>query len=256
MQNSTSNSQLLGLSVGLEKRLASYGAMAIAAAIGGTANANAAIIAFDPADATTPNGTPVSFNILTGAVDGETANDFFFRFSSFSSRANASAGGIGSGRSIMAGGCGNECISILKLGLGNLIGPAGNFRSAAFLGSRFSFSTSTTFTEFRAADLVGGGNGLWQADGTPTGRGFMGLRFVVAGNTHFGWADITLNPDFSVTLHSFAYEACADQGIDAGATSGGADCSTVGEVPEPHSAAMLAMGAAGLLAYRRRRKAA
>ena len=225
MQNSTSNEQSLGLSGGLEKRIASYGAMAIAAAIGGTANANAAIISFDPVDATGASGGSLAFNILTGAVSTtEAGNDFAFRFAA---SAYASAGGLLSSRSVMAGDCGGECISVLKLGLGNLIGAGGNFVGGAFLGSRFS--TTTTFTsELNAVALTGRGN--WQSSGVPTGRGFMGLRFVVAGNTHFGWADLTLNPDFSVTLHSFAYEACADEGISAGATTGGADCSTVGEV--------------------------
>ena len=253
MQTSTSNDQLLGFSGCLEKRIASYGAMALAAALGGTTDANAAIISFDGGNTQTAGGS-LSFNILTGAVSSSSAgNDFAFRVGT---SAYASAGGLGSGRSLMALNC--ECALPLKLGLGNLIGPSGNFIQGGLLGSRFSTGSTTSQTSsgslgrVRAAGLTG--NGAWQSGGVPAGRGFLGLRFLIGAVTHFGWADITVNPDFTVTLHSFAYEACAEEGISAGATTGGIDCNIVAETPEPHSAAMLAMGAAGLLAYRRRRK--
>jgi hypothetical protein len=84
--------------------------------------------------------------------------------------------------------------------------------------------------------------------------GFLGLRFEFNGNTHYGWANLTVNPDFSTTLHDFAYEACPDEGIHVGSTTGGAACDS-GSVPEPHSAALMALGAAGLLALRRRKAA-
>ncbi len=77
----------------------------------------------------------------------------------------------------------------------------------------------------------------------PGDRGYLGLEFTPTGNTapNFGWAEVSHNADQSVTLYNFAYE---DTG---GAIAAGA-------VPKPSTLAEAAvLGAAGLLAWRRRR---
>jgi len=81
------------------------------------------------------------------------------------------------------------------------------------------------------------------------GEKFLGLVFVDANNqTHYGWArfnviaDPTM-PEVRGQLIDYAYEDLADTGIEAGAA------------PEPGSLSMLALGAAGLAAWRSRRKA-
>lgn len=237
-------SSLTGLPEGLEKRIASYGAMAIAAAVGGATPANAAIIVFTGGNTTTLNNGSVTFNMVTGAVGTADAGmDFALRYplapvnpSSTSAGAEAlvtSPAGmgflVGSGLPLKLAGAAN-------------IGPAGAFQGVGVLARRFSSYSSSAFI------------GNWQSLGSALGQGYLGLKFFIGANAHYGWADITLNPDLSVTLNSFAYESCADQSIGAGQTTGGATCDS--SVPEPHSAALLAMGAAGLLAYRRRRKAA
>ena len=82
------------------------------------------------------------------------------------------------------------------------------------------------------------------------GEKFLGLVFLDANNqTHYGWArfnviaDPTM-PEVRGQLIDYAYEDLADTGIAAGAA------------PEPGSLSMLALGAAGLAAWRSRRKAA
>jgi hypothetical protein len=68
--------------------------------------------------------------------------------------------------------------------------------------------------------------GQWCGVGTYTcsHTGYLGLRFVADGQTHYGWAYITVNGSLfhglSVTLTSFAYETVAGQGITTGQTSG------------------------------------
>ena len=241
-------SSLTGLPDGLEKRIASYGAMAIAAAVGGATPANAAIITFTGGNTTTLSNGSVTFNMVTGAVGtADAGKDFALRFplapvNPSSTSAGAEALGP-NGMGFLAGGT-----FPFKLAGGANIGPGGGFQGAGVLARRFfSYTVSSGFVSTNV--------GNWQSFGSALGQGYLGLKFLIGANVHYGWADISVNPDYSVTLHSFAYESCADQSIDAGQTQGGATCGD-SAVPEPHSAALLAMGAAGLLAYRRRRKAA
>ena len=246
---------------GLEKRIATYGAMAVAAALGGATPANAAIIVFNGGDATTLSNGSVTFNMVTGTVGtSDTGMDFALRFGYSSASTTARAEALG------ANGIGLLGASPFpaRLAGGANIGGAGNFLNVGILARRFlSFNqVPVTFTIsgniYTSSTSVTSpvGIGDWQANRVAAGRGYLGLQFLIGGlTTHYGWADITVNSDFSITLHGFAYESCADQSIDAGQTAGGATCDNTA-VPEPHSAVLLAMGAAGIAAYRRRRKAA
>jgi hypothetical protein len=73
-------------------------------------------------------------------------------------------------------------------------------------------------------------------------RGYAGVVFdVPGGSPHFGYLDISVAADgTSVTLYGGAYESLANTPIQTPA------------VPEPGTLALLATGAAGLAAWRRR----
>jgi hypothetical protein len=53
------------------------------------------------------------------------------------------------------------------------------------------------------------------------GDAYIGLQLEVNGNTHYGWARISLDLGGTLTLKDYAYEQTACLGIEAGATTGG-----------------------------------
>ena len=76
---------------------------------------------------------------------------------------------------------------------------------------------------------------------TPEER-FLGLKFDFIGETFYGWVGVEVDQtDYTATVTGYAYE---DTGGDI----------LAGEVPEPSPLALLAMGATGVAALRRRRK--
>ncbi len=80
------------------------------------------------------------------------------------------------------------------------------------------------------------------------GTEYVGFKFQLTGQTHYGWANITLGSR-SLVFNDWAYQSTANTPIAAGAV-----------VPEPAQSAaglgLLALGAAGVAAFKRRAKAA
>jgi hypothetical protein len=72
-------------------------------------------------------------------------------------------------------------------------------------------------------------------------RGYAGVEFdIPGGSPHFAYLDISIEPDdSSLTLYGGAYESLANTPIQT-------------PIPEPGALVLLAGGAAGLAAWRRR----
>jgi len=85
---------------------------------------------------------------------------------------------------------------------------------------------------------------------------YLGFRFLISGEYHFGWARLAVS-GYIVKLEGYAYETVANQPINAGQESGSADDAT--NIFPTNSAipvatatlGRLAQGAAGLAAWRR-----
>jgi len=69
-----------------------------------------------------------------------------------------------------------------------------------------------TFTNSEGTNFIG----PWQ---NVTDR-FVGLSFKINGETHFGWARMSVNPNFVVTLTGYAYESTPNMPLVTGITHG------------------------------------
>lgn len=101
---------------------------------------------------------------------------------------------------------------------GARIGPRGNF------SVRFPIMAAELFTGVgsQASDL-----GLWAGKGKGMTDRYLGLKFVIDGEVHYGWARISVTlghrrqtGDVSGTLTGYAYETVPDKPIIAGRTTG------------------------------------
>jgi hypothetical protein len=219
-------------------RLATYGVAAASAAASSTASAD--VIYFNPADVTTPNSGAarlIYFNPSTGAAvtapqTSEEASKYQFVLF------GGTAGPPEALRAVVrpnAGFPNNDGLTlrtapyeyVARLAGGEGIGAGGLFQA---LSGTLADGTY--------------GYGLWN----DLGRGYFGFSFGLSGNTHFGWAQISISNDYRVTLMDFAYESVPGATIMAGQTVA---------VPEPATTSLMAfgLGAAGLAAYRARRRA-
>jgi hypothetical protein len=124
---------------------------------------------------------------------------------------------------------------------------AGNFRYPERLNSNVPVSGGA-FTNFNAnffATLAYGG-GYTNSQFLNPGVGFIGFRFNTGAGIQYGWARVNMGgaPDNSFTLVDYAWGDPGDM-IRAGQTV----------IPEPGSLGLLAVGAVGLLFWRKRRSA-
>ena len=75
---------------------------------------------------------------------------------------------------------------------------------------------------------------------------YLGLKFVVNGNTHYGWARLSVSSGFvTATLTGYAYETIPNKSIITGKTKG-ADIVTIQDASLGH----LARGASAMQAWR------
>jgi hypothetical protein len=117
-----------------------------------------------------------------------------------------------------------------RLSAGAVIGPAATF-----------FTLNDANNNGTMASGYGFAGEKWFS--TSGATGFLGIRFTFNGETHYGFVNLTVAGSndpapFHFTINSIAYEDQANTAITA--------------VPEPGTLGLLALGAVGLAAYRRK----
>jgi PEP-CTERM motif len=220
-------------SVGLvpQTRWAAYATAGAATALAGV-NSAEADIHYSGILNITLNAPPGSTVLRTFALD----NGAQLKFAHLRT---ATSNGGGAFFRIQGAGVSNEFRGVAVGGFRypSNLGPGVNVSSGAFVAhSGVNFAT--------LAYKGGYGNSQWLSKGT----GFIGFKFTSFGGTEYGWAQLTMDgaPENSFTLKDFAW---ADPGtpIFTGETA---------VVPEPGTLGLLAVGAVGLLLWRRQRATA
>jgi len=223
-------------STSVEKRLAGYGTMSVAVAAALVPNANAAPIIYYPADVTTPVGGALYFNVVNGSTNtepgslgipmpGESPGEF----------ALFNEVGVTLQKAFVFGSSNNKFAVSQSLG-GGSNSSAARLTFDTKIGQELNFANFfSSLASNRPASVQAG---HWNALGTD----YLGLEFEIGSQTDYGWAQITVNSNYTITLDGVAYN---NSGGSIGA----------GETPEPNSLLLMALGAAGLAAYRRKRAA-
>ena len=138
----------------------------------------------------------------------------------------------------------NEGI-MLMIGAGN-IQIAGGVAGPYAYPSNLAYGAALSAQSFGVAassrgDMAWGG-GYSNSQFLSAGTAYVGFQFDLGGGTQYGWAELTMDGAPQNTGHfvRYAYGMVGDS-------------VSVGEVPAPGSVAALALGAAGLGGFRRRR---
>jgi hypothetical protein len=222
------------LNATLEKRLLGYAAAACAAGVGllATAPTARAEIVVTRANLTLTNGT------LLVDLNHDGISDFGLK----------NGTNLGTHRYLVAYGVGASRNGIEPSFAGCSYPPAA-LRALAPIDGLDLFCHRSE-APLAAVNRDGVVSGPW----ANTGRAFLGLRFEVSGQTHYGWAALSVkarvlnhSPTISVTLLAYAYNTVPGQPIRAGQTE-----STTGtsSTVQP-SLGALALGSQGLVLWRR-----
>lgn len=147
-----------------------------------------------------------------------------------------------------------------RLHFGDAIGAANSFGTGAHL-TDYSYQTTTGACGSRAVCPVVNEyfRGAWDERPANFVTGYLGLQMRTGqgSDSNYGWLQLTVGSRGYVQIHDMAFESCANVGITAGQRT--TTCGVAidpSEIPEPAPLAMLAIGALGIGAIRRRKRQA
>lgn len=208
----------------LDSRLKRYSAFT--AAVAATAVAQAQIVWTDVSpDAVVTIGNSFAIN-----MDNTGATEFTIEQNSSTSFFNAVYNEI-----LQNGSASNAEVAIYTSTFFSGYGVAyiaSAFSAGQSIGSSLSFIPYSVSSPVMAAygTMSTTSGGTYALSFGASGTRFLGVRFDIGGNTHYGWIRVT-TPSFpdQITVHDYAYNSVADQPIQAGAGVG-IDESLAGQV--------------------------
>jgi hypothetical protein len=129
----------------------------------------------------------------------------------------------------------------------------GAFKAGVAIGKGQSFANNVyCMAQYIGAD--GGSLGPWAGG---VAHRYVGARFVIKGQQHFGWIRLSVSKaPFVAHLTGYAYETVPNKPIIAGKTKGPEEMSATPSTldRQPASLGVLAMGSSGLSIWRRRER--
>jgi len=180
------------------KKLLNYGAMS--AAILGVAEASGQVVYTD----LDPDQALITGDAFPFDLNGDGTNDF----------------------SLDIFDAGNGAGAVIFPGINGSVNPdngfvgfvAGNYNYPSNLAAGAVIDGSSTLVEGLRGDMNFYGCAYTNSQFcNDTTDGFIGLKFNVAGNTHYGWVRVDLSADASsMTVKDFAFDATPDTPIEAG----------------------------------------
>ncbi len=163
--------------------------------------------------------------------------------------------------------CGSHstCLDIDALVKGNGIRGTGSNVAAGFFGVPVGpgekFLTGNGNSIYGNLMALAGGYGSYSWSGGPwahTTNRYLGLRLVINGQTHYGWArlNVDLLKSGQTVITGYAYETIPNQTIHEGQTheTTASNLPSLNPLPQGTNLGMLARGADGLTLWRRDEK--
>ncbi len=195
-----------------------------------------------------PLGHPVSIDLNKDGI-----SDFEFSLTATRRNAYLSVKGLMGGKAVGSRASLRNTPYASALIRGAKIGPSAHFSSHK--GRAIIENTAATYFNtslYYPRELYG----KW--GGNPTNR-YLGVKFSIKGETHYGWVRLTVittppNVRISATITAYAYETVAGKKISAGTTTAAASDGSSrneGETPLRPSLGALALGTDGVALWRR-----
>jgi hypothetical protein len=243
---------------GFENRLASYFMAASAAGVGVLAlnqTADAKIV-YTPANQTISPRSTFGLDLNADGVTDFTFENFYYVCIPSCSggdgehrrtRRNSFAQTLYFGTLIVKGaqsgnGAAGATRDAAAIRPGRPVGPKAVFQTSGLMAAQAAGSAHSSFGNWR------GVNGL-----------YLGLKFSIAGETHFGWARLNVHlitqASFSATLTGYAYETVPNQPLLTGEMHGPdlSDLISLRPLPaQPPTLTCLAAGATGIVLWRKK----
>jgi hypothetical protein len=158
-------------------------------------------------------------------------------------------------------------LDLAPTGAGNKALARNGLAAALPGGAPVKFHDPTTYTFVMAGWRTQAGHstafaGQWANGGEGVKDRYLGLRFLIKGQVHYGWARLNVsfrNGEFSGLLTGYAYETIPNKAIITGKTKGAEEegverlstTSLATPTHEPASLGLLALGSPGLSIWRR-----